>query len=330
MANVTVIVPVYNGAKYIERSLETVFDQDIDDLEVIVVDDGSEDDSGQIAERVFSRRARKGISTKLVHQENKGGSCARNKGILHANGNYILFFDSDDLMNKGLLKELHEKATETEADIAICGYDWLDEADNVIKPYEKFYSYFEETVDGQTAALMMLRSRIRVWTSNAMYRTEFLNRESLRFTKGCLCIQDGEFILKALCLAESVSCVNQSLVRYVQRKGSLSRQTGMRIFHAVGAMKRVKSFFKRNGAASELVRLMDESWIPPAYARALYACQIGNIDRKRLKRIFKHPAIRNVFRSYTPQSKSSQRKLFFLRNFPRLYFKYKTFRAKHK
>ncbi len=330
MADVTVVIPVYNGAEYLERSLETVFEQNIDGLEVIVVDDGSEDNSGEIAERMFSKKAREGVSTKLIRQENMGGSGARNTGLLHATGKYVLFFDSDDLMNEGLLKKLHRKALKTQADIVVCGLDKSDKAGRVIKPYEDSYGYFEGSIEGRTAALMMLRSRIKVWISNAMYRTTFLRKHSLKFTLGCQCIQDGEFVFKALFLADKVSSVNESLVRYVLREGSQSRQIGMSMFHAVGSMKRVRSFFEKLDAPVNFIALMDTVWIPAAYVRALYACQIGDLTKKQMRRLLRNQVIRKALTNYSPGSRVSWRRLFFLKNFPGMYFRYRALRMKKK
>ena len=100
MPKVSVIIPTYNRLPLLKEAVESVLTQDFEDLELIVVDDGSTDGTGEEMER-YSGRVKL-----LQHSENKGVSAARNKGILHAKGKYLSFLDSDDLWVKGKLKIL--------------------------------------------------------------------------------------------------------------------------------------------------------------------------------------------------------------------------------
>ena len=97
---VSVIVPVYNSCEYIGTTLDSIINQDFEDFEVIVIDDGSSDNSLEIIEEKLSKS---NISHNIVHQDNYGVSCARNRGIELARGEYIVFFDADDYIHKNRL-----------------------------------------------------------------------------------------------------------------------------------------------------------------------------------------------------------------------------------
>ena len=114
---ISVIIPVYNSEKYLKAAIQSVIEQDYRDIEMILVNDGSTDDSLSICKQLQSNDSR----IHIINQENSGVSAARNNGIRHAHGEYLIFIDADDLMDKDMLSVLYEKAIETDADIVSCG-----------------------------------------------------------------------------------------------------------------------------------------------------------------------------------------------------------------
>ncbi|MCR5753326.1 MAG: glycosyltransferase [Acetatifactor sp.] len=115
---ISIIVPVYNVEKYLKRCVESLINQTYRELEIILVDDGSKDDSGSICEEY----ARKDNRIRVIHQRNGGLSCARNTGIENATGEYLLFVDSDDYISLKMCETLLNIIRQEEADIAICRY----------------------------------------------------------------------------------------------------------------------------------------------------------------------------------------------------------------
>ena len=97
---VSIIIPVYNTAKYLPNCLDSIINQSYCNLEIIIIDDGSTDDSYKIAKKYASKDPR----IKLVHQKNSGQSSARNKGLSLSKGNFIAFVDSDDKVNKKFIE----------------------------------------------------------------------------------------------------------------------------------------------------------------------------------------------------------------------------------
>ncbi len=123
MSKVSIIVPIYNVEKYIERCAVSLFEQDFDDIEYIFVNDCTLDNSVGILERVIEKYPNRKPYVKIIHhKQNKGLGSARNTGLKQATGDYILHIDSDDWCELDMISSLYAKAKETDADIVACDY----------------------------------------------------------------------------------------------------------------------------------------------------------------------------------------------------------------
>lgn len=152
---VSLIIPAYNSEEYIVRAIDNALAQSFIDLEVIVVDDGSKDATGDIIDWY----ARKYINVVGVHQENAGASGARNMGIKHANGAYIGFMDSDDMIHPNMIEKLFNSARKNDCEISITSsYKITNEGyieimrymmkEDVAMPVEKFFHEYYTPSDG--------------------------------------------------------------------------------------------------------------------------------------------------------------------------------------
>src|SRR5699024_6933853 len=112
MPKVSVIVPVYNVEKYIEKCIQTLVNQTLQDLEIIIVNDGSTDNS----EKIIKKYKKEYKNIIYVTKENGGLSSARNFGLLYATGEYVAFLDSDDYVDKIIYEKMYNKAKETNSD----------------------------------------------------------------------------------------------------------------------------------------------------------------------------------------------------------------------
>lgn len=133
----SVIVPVYNVETYLLRCLDSIMDQDFEDYEVIIVDDGSTDGSGKLADQYAEKYPKR---IQVIHQKNQGLGGARNTGIEAAQGDYYLFVDSDDTIEPNALSELWHKVSQTGAQIICFGMKSVNENGKVIA----------EMIDAQT------------------------------------------------------------------------------------------------------------------------------------------------------------------------------------
>ena len=114
----SIIVPIYNVEQYLERCIESIINQTYKNLEIILVDDGSKDNSGTIADTYASKDNR----IKVIHKENGGLSDARNHGLDQSKGKYIMFIDSDDFIDSSMCEILFETAEKYFSDIVSCNY----------------------------------------------------------------------------------------------------------------------------------------------------------------------------------------------------------------
>lgn len=323
MSEISVIVPVFNVSNYILDTLETIINQDFKDFEVIVVDDGSTDCTLRIINDFIDRNQKANSRIKLIKQSHSGVSNARNNGMDNAEGKFIIFFDSDDLMKDSLLSKLYEKTITTGCDISICGYDLIDENGTLIRKYTQLYNYFEEVISGEEALLRILKKEISVWTGSQLFRKDFLTENKIRYTPGATHGEDQEFSFKALYKAPRVACVPLSLANYVQRQGSTIRKKTMKHFHYIGSMKRTLCFLKKNNCSSEIITLFEHYKIPSSYITCIKTLiKTGFPAKFVLKKIVRNKYIIRELSSYKGIEKTNKVKIkaFLIRNFPSLYF----------
>lgn len=131
-ALISVVMPCYNAAPYVEEAIESVLRQTYPHVELIIVDDGSTDASVQIIARLADSNPER---ITVLHQTNSGPYAARNHGLAHANGNFIAFLDADDTWHPEALDQLHAAMTETLADVAYCGWQNVGESAANMQPY---------------------------------------------------------------------------------------------------------------------------------------------------------------------------------------------------
>lgn len=183
MARVSVVVPVYNVEKYLRQCLDSVINQDYKDIEIIIVDDGSTDNSGIICDEY----AEKYSFIEVVHKKNGGLGFARNTGIELAKGEYVTFIDSDDLVGKRLLSNLVNGINKHGADTAIGGFERIDVENNVVSREEYLCEQFEGDKVYHELFPKLLGSspkghdsvKMSVW--NVMFSMKIIKENNLRF-----------------------------------------------------------------------------------------------------------------------------------------------------
>ena len=140
MAKVSVIVPVYNDEQYLADCVDSILRQSYQDIELILVDDGSTDDSPQICENYRERDAR----VRVLHKVNGGVGSSRNAGLAMATGDYILFVDNDDWLVDDHIEQLYRHLTENDADIAVANYTEFRMADQAYRIWINDGDYYEK------------------------------------------------------------------------------------------------------------------------------------------------------------------------------------------
>ena len=189
MANdslVSIIVPIYNVEKYLRRCVESILSQSYKKMEIILVDDGSEDGSSQICDYYEEIDER----IHVVHKENGGLSDARNAGIDICKGEYLLFIDSDDYIRSDMVEGMLEVAIKEEADIVECGVLYEDE-DSPKRSGKRKETELRKSFDHEQAVTNILDYKSRIMAWGKLYRTNLF--KSIRFPYGKL--HEDEFIV---------------------------------------------------------------------------------------------------------------------------------------
>ena len=227
MAEISVIIPVYNVEKYLEKCLETVVNQTFKDIEIICVNDGSTDNSKKILEEYKNKDSR----IVIVDKENGGLSSARNAGLKVAAGNFISFIDSDDWVNLTFLEKLYKNITTLNSDISICGVHQYDENTQEVDdsvPYftlEKFDDSFDNKIFSYEDTKEFLMD-VPVMAWNKLYRKNFLDECQAKFPDG-LIFEDGPFFFSIYFKTKKVSIIRDLLYYYrINRQGSIVQKGG--------------------------------------------------------------------------------------------------------
>lgn len=223
---ISVIVPVYNVEKYLDRCVESIVNQTYKNLEIILVNDGSTDNSGQICD-VW---AEKDNRIRVIHQSNMGGGAARNAALEIAKGDYIAFVDSDDYIANDMYQYLHN-LMETETDIAECGYV------NVDNDREDFKSAGNNIFVCDTKKAMeyhILDKYFKQMPVTKLYKKKCI--ESVRFPVGTK-IDDEYFTYKTIGKANKL--VHSTKICYAYRQHSSS------VMHSANVEKCIQAIESR-------------------------------------------------------------------------------------
>lgn len=211
---ISVIVPVYNVERYISRCVDSILAQTYENLEIILIDDGSTDASGRICEAYKERDAR----IRTIHRSNGGMSAARNAGIQAAGGAYISFVDSDDYIAEDLIAYLYHLASSNCAQISVCGYQKLYEGSG----YAAEPIHVEPvTVCGSENALSMLLYQNGIIASvwGKLFQGNLF--QAVRFPEGRW-HEDVAVMYRLLDSAEVIAIGTETKYFYVQRQGSIT------------------------------------------------------------------------------------------------------------
>ena len=207
---ISVIVPVYNVEKYIEKCLKSLVEQTLKNIEIIIVNDGSTDNS----KKIISKFAEKYSNIKYYEKTNGGLSSARNYGIKYANGEYVAFLDSDDYVEKNLYELMYKKALQENSDMVECDFIWEYYGKNgeIVKTKKDKRKKFK------TLNQYVKNARVVAW--NKLIKKQIIDDFNIRFPEG-LIYEDIEFFYKLFPHLNKISYVNIYGIHYVQRNGSI-------------------------------------------------------------------------------------------------------------
>lgn len=200
---VSIIVPAYNGAERIGRTLESLIAQDYPNIEIVVVNDRSRDDTAAVVRRVLETGERK--FQIIEHENNRGGAAARNTGLRAAKGDLVIFADQDDLHDTNYISMLANASAESGADITFTGWRSISEKDGPVEERPVKLSRPLDDPEGYVRAWFTRKFDSGIWC--LMYRKDFLLANDLYFTEGCEGGVDIEYLVSSLLLSKKTTFV---------------------------------------------------------------------------------------------------------------------------
>ena len=258
MTKVSIIVPVYNVEKYLKKCLDSLINQTLKEIEIIIVNDGSTDNSELII-KIYTENYPDKI--KVINKENGGLSDARNYGIPYATGEYIAFLDSDDYVELDTYEKMYNKAKEDDSDLVECDFIW-EYPDRKKVDTGKIYKNKKE---------MLTYARVVAW--NKLIKRSLIEEHKIEFPKG-LRYEDVEFFYKMVPYYNKVSFVKEPLIHYIQRSSSISNTQNERTKEIFTIMDNVIKYYKENNLYEEYKTELEYT-----YARLLLCSSLFRITK---------------------------------------------------
>lgn len=209
---VSISVPVYKTERDLRRCVESLLNQTLRDIEIILVDDGSPDNCGIICDEYAAKDAR----IKVIHKENGGSSSARKEGLKHCTGIYYTVCDSDDWVEPTMYEELYQRAVETNADIVAC--DYYSEYGNGKQVRSASYTY--TTQEQYIEDLMLRTTSVNTWSK--LFRRDMIRDLGIDYTEGVNLGEDGLFLFKTLLVPQKIATLPRALYHYQRDMNSAS------------------------------------------------------------------------------------------------------------
>ena len=218
---VTIIIPAYNAERTISRAIDSVLKQDYSNIELIVVNDGSIDNTKSICSQFSDNRIR------VITQENKGVSWARNKGLSNSKGKYITFVDSDDWIEDNFISQLLEVLLNNNSSLSTCGIVRENPTYKHFISFEKDAT-FHDCLNNR-AFLELFKGGLINSCCNKLYCTDLIKGHNIRFS-GKTIVEDIEFNLKYISVSENISIIKACMYHYMMEKDSLTTKVSEDMF----------------------------------------------------------------------------------------------------
>ena len=325
MPAISVIVPVYNVEKYLHKCIDSILTQTFTDFELILVDDESPDACGDICDE-FSIKDSRVIS---IHQKNSGVSNARNTGLDQAKGDYIVFCDSDDYLQKDYLETLYSEIDNSNYDFIGSGYETVDEFGNA-NVRNNGFDYQCCFYDDNSIVCFIINnvlSRSPSWRVGAkIYKRSIIQKHSIRFCETCEnYAEDLSFYLNYLLYCLRIKFIKYYGYKYVQRNDSMVHRMEGRIkLNALNeAAKNFWSYyccrFHDNKKALRMYPIIHYLFMDKQYYRIRNKLHLINLKREIKKiddnKFYLHNTIKTILLGKSLKALFGKNKAFDIKNF---------------
>lgn len=322
---VSIIVPIYNVENYLSRCVDSLRAQTLTEIEIILVNDGSTDNSGQLVDHYGKIDTR----IKVIHQENGGLSSARNTGMQIVSGKYIGFVDSDDWVEPEMYEKLYTTAKMDDSDIVLCASQTVinGKVDQRVLPHQKTGVYTkEEIIDEFVLPVMGLRSLysgqknlmvVAVWIH--IYKTDIIQTNRVTFlSEREILNEDYLFNLQAYLNAKTISVIHDVCYNYELRMESLSRNYRKNMWHRKKVLlSKMADIIRDKGIYEKCQARITNNYLNSAIESINNECMLSHPEDllRRLQRISEmthDEIVRDLLSSYSTREMSIVGKLIFL------------------
>ena len=280
--SLSIVLPVFNVEKYLERCIKSILEGTYKDLELVIVNDGTKDDS----ENIIIRYLEKYNNITYIVKENGGLSHARNVGYTYAKGEYIAFFDSDDYIEKDMYEKLMAKVKEYNYDIVVCDlymeYEQTGKKIYVGSNVEKEYKDVEKDNNGISIRKEIMEN-IYIAVHNKIYKKELIEKtfeNGMPFVNG-MYYEDILYTYSILQNIDSISFVNEPLYYYVQRSTSISNNYDKKLYDIITSVEILIENAVKNNNFEEYRDILEYIGI-----RYLYGTFMKRIAKTKNKKIY--------------------------------------------
>ena len=265
MIKVSVIVPVYNVFEYIDDCLNSLVNQTLKDIEIIVINDGSSDNS----QSIIDSYAKKYSNIKAFKKENGGLSDTRNFGIKHARGEYITFVDGDDYVNSDMYEKMYAKAKSNDFDIVSCDINYVYPNDNKIV-------YTVPKKDTSNIKKVFIDLYPTVCTK--LFKRELFTKTDLLFKTG-VWFEDVEFMYRLLPYVNKIGVLHEAYYQYVQRDKSITRTVSDKIYDYVDNFNGLVLYYQKNKLFDKYYKEIEYAYVRYLYATFVRSCLKYDYDK---------------------------------------------------
>ena len=238
---VSIIIPVFNGEKYVGKCLDTLLNQTLSEIEIIVVNDGSTDNTDAVVSRYANEHKGK---IKYISIANNGVSNARNLALQNASGEYITFCDCDDYAEPCMCEELYNKAVSTNADVVVSGYFSEDEKGNFCCYGLEYMDKYSHSLEERPDILFVSNPFVH----NKLFSRSLIEKSGIKFPKYKI-FEDMLFAYSLMLLANKIEKVNKPFYHYIRRKSdSVTGVLGPKFYDLFSVMVELREFYEKTSS----------------------------------------------------------------------------------
>lgn len=237
---ISVVIPVYNLEKYLKKCILSILMQNNKIFEIVIVDDGSKDNSIQIALNLFNEYNY--LDYKIITQKNMGVSDSRNNGLLNSEGEFVLFLDGDDYLDPFFSIVIKEEIKNTDIDCICWGFNRVSEFNyKQIDVFDMRYKTLEGTFSNlELLDFILIKKDYWIATGCALFKRESLIKNNLMYESKIANGEDQEFLFKFLINDVKIKIINKNLTNYLIRSSSISNSFNIKKMDVVIALLNVK------------------------------------------------------------------------------------------